>query len=64
MQVMRRYFAASKFWQETLGALFGGMGGGVPQFGGVPNMPSAPDASGGGRSSPSSTTHQFPTGFD
>jgi hypothetical protein len=61
-EVYRRYFAAAKLWQETLGALVGGaQGAKVQQF--EPSMPSS-SAQRGGRSSPSSTRHQFPTGFD
>ena len=61
--VYRRYFAASEFWTETLGAIFGGLSGG----GSAPNMPGAPSSV--PSSSPSSpfgdqggsTSHRFPS---
>ena len=59
---LKRYFAASKFWKELLGAVFGGMGGGTPQFDSSFDTASTPAASGGRGSSPSSTRHPFPTG--
>ena len=60
--VYRRYFAASEFWTETLGAIFGGLGGGNTS---APNIPSA--APSPARSSPfgggggSSTSFGFPS---
>ena len=63
--VWKRWFAASSFWQETLGAIFGGLGMGDGSSGSTPPMPnvdppSSPKSPFQGTQGSSSTPYQFP----
>ena len=64
MGVWRRWAAASSFWQETLSAVFGGMGLGDGSSGSTPSMPnidppSRPSSPFQGTQGSSSTPYQF-----
>ena len=65
MGVWRRWAAASSFWKETLGAIFGGLGIGDGSGGSPPSMPSMDPPSRsrspfGGNQGSTSSPYQFP----
>jgi len=65
MGVWRRWAAASSFWQETLSAIFGGLGLGGGSDVSAPSMPSMdssprPRSPFGGTKGSTSTPYQFP----